>query len=201
MKAFNVLFTGVGGTGVLTAARILASAALNEGKNVRMGEIHGMAQRGGAVTCAVRIGSKVHGPIIPTGTADLILSVEPIEALRVVQKISTNGTIILGQYKITPTAVLLGRAQYPSNEEILADLNQFASVIAIDAAELARNAGSILTINTVLLGAAIGLGKIPIKEISIINAIKDILPQRYHEMNISAFNNGKNAIQKQPTTC
>ncbi len=200
MKVFNALFTGVGGTGVLTAARILASAALNEGKNVRMGEIHGMAQRGGAVTCSVRIGKNVHGPIIPLGTADLILSVEPIEALRVVQKISANGTIILGQYMITPTAVLLGRANYPSNEEILADLNKFAPVITIDAAKLARKAGSILTINTVLLGTALGLGKIPVQEKSIINAIKDILPQRYHEINISALKKGKNAIQKKPAT-
>ncbi len=200
MKVFNALFTGVGGTGVLTAARILASAALNEGKNVRMGEIHGMAQRGGAVTCSVRIGKNVHGPIIPLGTADLILSVEPIEALRVVQKISPNGTIILGQYMITPTAVLLGRANYPSNEEILADLNKFAPVITIDAAKLARKAGSILTINTVLLGTALGLGKIPVQEKSIINAIKDILPQRYHEINISALKKGKNAIQKKPAT-
>lgn len=191
MNAFNLLFTGVGGTGVLTAARILASAALNEGKNVRMGEIHGMAQRGGAVTCTIRIGDKVHGPIISTGSADLLLSVEPIEALRAVDKISPDGTIIVGQYRITPTAVLLGRAEYPTDNEILNDLRKFAKVVTIDAARLAREAGNILTINTVLLGAAFGLGHIPLMEKSIITALKEILPERYHKVNLEAFERGK----------
>lgn len=191
MKTFNVLFTGVGGTGVLTAARILATAALVENHNVRMGEIHGMAQRGGAVTCTVRIGNSVHGPIIPTGKADVLLSVEPIEALRQVNQIYAAGTIVVGEHRIIPTAVLLGRAEYPSDKEILNDLAKFANVVTIDAAGLARKAGSILTINTVLLGAAIGLGLIPIKEKSILTGIKDVLPSRYHRMNIDAFEKGK----------
>lgn len=191
MKTFNVLFTGVGGTGVLTAARILATAALVENHNVRMGEIHGMAQRGGAVTCTVRIGNSVHGPIIPTGKADVLLSVEPIEALRQVNQIYAAGTIVVGEHRIIPTAVLLGRAEYPSDKEILSDLAKFANVVTIDAAGLARKAGSILTINTVLLGAAIGLGLIPIKEKSILTGIKDVLPSRYHRMNIDAFEKGK----------
>lgn len=191
MKTFNVLFTGVGGTGVLTAARILATAALVENHNIRMGEIHGMAQRGGAVTCTVRIGNSVHGPIIPTGKADVLLSVEPIEALRQVNQINAAGTIVVGEHRIIPTAVLLGRAEYPSDKEILSDLAKFANVVTIDAAGLARKAGSILTSNTVLLGAAIGLGLIPIKEKSILTGIKDVLPSRYHQMNIDAFEKGK----------
>ena len=93
MKALNIMFTGVGGTGVLTAARILASAALAEGNNVRMGEIHGMAQRGGAVNCTIRIGENVYGPIIPTGQADVLLSGEPVEALRQVGRVKSSGTM------------------------------------------------------------------------------------------------------------
>lgn len=194
MKTFNVLFTGVGGTGVLTAARIMASAALEEEHNVRMGEIHGMAQRGGAVTCSVRIGKSVRGPIIPTGLADLLLGVEPVEALRHANKVSPKGTIIVGEYRIIPTAVLLGRAQYPSNQEILQDLKRFASVITIDVVRLAKEAGNILTANTVLLGAASNLGKLPIKSESIIAAIKSILPSRYHKMNFNAFQKGQKAV-------
>ena len=193
MKEFNLMFTGVGGTGVLTAARILATAALIEGKNVRMGEIHGMAQRGGAVNCTIRMGPSVHGPIIPMCKADVLLSVEPVEALRNVDRIMPTGTIIVGEYQIIPTAVLLGRTVYPDDKEILRDLSKFAKVVTFDAASLAQDAGSILTMNTVLIGAALGMNLLPLNEESIISAIKDVLPGRYHEMNISAFLKGKNA--------
>ena len=199
MKEFNIMFTGVGGTGVLTAARILAVAALNEGQNVRMGEIHGMAQRGGAVNCTIRIGENVHGPIIPTGKADLLLSVEPVEALRNVNRIMPSGTIIVGEYRITPTGVLLGRSEYPSDEIILQDLAKFAKVITFDAATLAQEAGGILTMNTVLIGAVIGLNLLPIKEKTVISAIKEILPTRYHAMNIEALKKGKTAQKKTVT--
>ncbi len=196
MKTFNILFTGVGGTGVLTAARIMASAALMEEHNVRMGEIHGMAQRGGAVTCSVRIGESVRGPIIPIGMADLIISAEPVEALRHVNKVNPKGTIVVGDYRIIPTAVLLGRAQYPSDQEIFDYLKRFASVITIDVVRLAREVGNILTANSVLLGAVTNLGKLPIKSESIIAAIKSILPSSYHEMNIIAFQKGQQAVEK-----
>ncbi len=200
MKEFNIMFTGVGGTGVLTAARILASAALTEGQNVRMGEIHGMAQRGGAVNCTIRIGENVHGPIIPTGKADLLLSVEPVEALRNVNRIMPSGTIIVGEYQITPTGVLLGRYEYPTDEVILQDLAKFAKVITFDAATLAQESGGILTMNTVLIGAVIGLNLLPIKEETVISAIKEILPNRYHAMNIDALKKGKNAQKKTITS-
>ena len=193
MKSFNILFTGVGGTGVITAARILASAALTEGQNAWMGEIHGMAQRLGAVSVAVRIGDTVYGPIIPTGTANMLVSVEPIEALRRVDKVSSDGTILVGMLQFVPTAVLLGRAQYPNIEDLLQNLQRFSNVVAVDAEPLAREAGNILTINIVLLGAAVGLGQIPVKEKSIINALKDIIRPRYHEMNLRAFEKGKQA--------
>jgi indolepyruvate ferredoxin oxidoreductase beta subunit len=196
MKAFNIMFTGVGGTGVLTAARILASAALAEGNNVRMGEIHGMAQRGGAVSCTIRIGKNVHGPIIPTGEADLLLSGEPVEALRQVEQINSSGTIVVGENRIIPTAVLLGRAEYPSEEKILLDLSKFAKVVTFNAVESAQKAGSLMTLNTVLIGAAIGIGLLSLKESSIISAIKEILPKRYHEMNIAALKMGIEAPKR-----
>ena len=195
MKALNVIFTGVGGTGVITAARILATAGIIEGQNVRLGEVHGMSQRLGAVNTAVRIGDNVRGPIIPLATADLLLSIEPIEAIRQIETINPKGTIIVGMHKITPTAVLLGQAEYPSDDEILNDLKKFATVVTINAHKLAQEAGSLITINTVLLGAAVGLGLIPLKEKSIIAALKEVLRERFHEMNIEAFEKGKNAVK------
>jgi len=185
---------GVGGTGVLTAARIIATAAMLKGNNVRMGEIHGMAQRGGAVVCTVRIGEKVRGPIIATGTADLLLSIEPVEALRHVDRVSSDGKIVVGMYHITPTAVLLGRAQYPSDDEILRDLKRFADVVTVDAAGIAEKVGNILTMNTVLIGAATGLERIPIQKDIIISDLKEVLPSRYHEVNIKAFELGVKAV-------
>ena len=196
MKAFNIMFTGVGGTGVLTAARILASAALSEGNNVRMGEIHGMAQRGGAVNCTIRIGENVHGPIIPAGQADVLLSGEPVEALRQVGRVKSTGTIIVGENRIIPTAVLLGRAQYPSEDVILQDLSRFAKVVTFNAVELAQASGSMMTLNTVLIGAAMSLGIIPFKESSVISAIEDILPKRYHTMNVRAMKKGMEAPKR-----
>jgi indolepyruvate ferredoxin oxidoreductase beta subunit len=196
MKALNIMFTGVGGTGVLTAARILATAAIAEGNNVRMGEIHGMAQRGGAVNCTIRIGENVYGPIIPTGQADVLLSGEPVEALRQVGRVKPSGTIIVGENRIIPTAVLLGRAQYPSEDAILENLSKFAKVVTFNAVNLAQRAGSMMTLNTVLIGAALGLGVIPIKESSLISAIKDVLPKRYHEMNVTAMKKGKDAPKR-----
>ncbi len=194
MKTSNIIMVGVGGTGVLTAARILATAAILERHNVRMGEIHGMAQRGGAVVCTVRIGEKVRGPIIATGTADLLLSIEPVEALRHVDRISPQGTIVVGMYHIIPTAVLLGRAQYPSDEEILKNLRKFGKVVTVDVADIAEKAGNILTMNTALIGAATGLGRIPIPQDSIISALREVLPSRYHEVNIKAFELGMKAV-------
>jgi indolepyruvate ferredoxin oxidoreductase beta subunit len=194
MRTFNALFTGVGGTGVLTTAGILAAAALADGHNVRMSEIHGMAQRGGAVTCAVRIGRSVYGPIIPTGMADLLASVEPVEALRHVDMMNPRGTILVGKYRIIPTAVLLGHARYPSDEEVVGNLSKFARVVTIDAARLARDAGSILTVNNVLLGAAVGLGLVPVQESTIRAAIKDIVPSPYQQANLAAFENGKTGV-------
>jgi indolepyruvate ferredoxin oxidoreductase beta subunit len=196
MKAFNIMFTGVGGTGVLTAARILATAALAEGNNVRMGEIHGMAQRGGAVNCTIRIGENVHGPMIPTGQADVLLSGEPVEALRQIDRVKTSGTIIVGENRIIPTAVLLGRAQYPSEETILQDLSKFAKVVTFNAVISAQRAGSMMVLNTVLIGAAIGLGVLPIKESSVISAIRGILPKRYHKINIDALKMGIEAPKR-----
>jgi indolepyruvate ferredoxin oxidoreductase beta subunit len=196
MKASNILMVGVGGTGVLTAARILATAAMLKGHNVRMGEIHGMAQRGGAVVCTVRIGKGVRGPIIPTGTADLLLSIEPVEALRHVNKMSSDGKIVVGMYHITPTAVLLGRSQYPSDEEILKNLRGFGDVVTVDAVGIAEKAGNILTMNTVLIGAAKGLERIPVPKNTIISALKEVLPSRYHKVNIEAFELGMKAVSR-----
>jgi indolepyruvate ferredoxin oxidoreductase beta subunit len=196
MKEYNILFTGVGGTGVITAARILAVAAIVEGFNVRVGEIHGMSQRLGAVTSTVRIGDSVHGSIIPPGKADLILSVELIEALRRADRMKPDGTFIIGMLHMAPTAVLLDRATYPSDEEVLNELKKYASVVTIDAVQLARDAGSVMSVNIVLVGSAFGLGKIPLKEKAVISALKEVLRPRYHKMNIDAFEKGKQATTK-----
>jgi indolepyruvate ferredoxin oxidoreductase beta subunit len=164
-----------------------------------MSEIHGMAQRGGAVTCAVRVGEDVYGPIIPTGMADLLVSVEPVEALRQVDKMNPRGTILVGKYRIIPTAVLLGHARYPTDEEVVTDLSRFARVVSLDAARLAREAGSILTVNNVLLGAAVGLGLVPAQENTIRTMIRDIVPSPYHQVNLAAFEKGKTSVAHRST--
>ncbi len=109
----SILFAGVGGQGVITAASIVANAALKDGYNVVMSELHGMAQRGGDVKCAVRIGD-VLSPIIPPGTAKAIVALEPLEALRNIEAVSKDGLVITDINPIYPPLTSIGIGRYPT---------------------------------------------------------------------------------------
>ena len=122
MKEFNIVLAGVGGQGILLASQILGVSAVKEGFNVRVSEIHGMAQRGGAVVSHVRIGEKVHSPTVLEGDADVILGFEPLEALRNMKYASQKSLVIISKETIVPTGFSLEPVQYPSFDEIVAKL-------------------------------------------------------------------------------
>lgn len=193
----SVAISGVGGQGVLTLAEVLAKAALNDGFNVRVGEIHGMAQRGGHVVCTVRIGDNVHGPIVDSGTANLLVGFEPVETIREIELIKTDGLVIMSSHVQYPVAVSMGKAEYPSEEEIRSIVRRFTSrIIEFDAFKLAKDAGSTRALNMVMLGAIIGTGITGITQESAIHAIRTSFPQRFEEINVKAATSGMEAVRK-----
>ncbi len=196
----NIVVTGVGGQGVLTVADLLARAALIDSQNVRVGEIHGMAQRGGHVVCTVRIGSAALGPIIDPGMADVLIGFEPAETLREINLIRENGYVVMNSHVICPVAVSMGTAQYPAIDTIRSAISCFTPfLLELDAFDLANSVGSVTSVNIVMLGAAFASGRIPIKHESILNAIITSFPKEFEDINIRSFNAGFNAVQAQIT--
>jgi indolepyruvate ferredoxin oxidoreductase beta subunit len=197
MKEFNIVLAGVGGQGILLAAEILGTATLTDGLNVRVSEIHGMAQRGGAVVSNVRIGHKVSAPTVLEGQADAILGFEPLETLRNLNFASEKTFVILSKEKIPPTELTAKRISYPSLEEIEEKIHRFTKhVIFVETAKLARKAGNILAQNVVLIGALAATGKMPVKNKGIIQALKQLVPPRHLNANAKAFKLGYESVKK-----
>jgi len=196
MEEFNIVLAGVGGQGILLAAEILGTAAIKEGLNVRVGEIHGMAQRGGAVVSTVRIGEKVFSPSILDGKADIFLGFEPLETLRNIKYASKKTLIIMGDEKIPPPELTLKTIDYPQIEEILKKVKRFSeNVIIVEALRLAKEAGSSLTQNAVLLGASAATEKLPLNKESLIETLKMLVSAKHIKMNVEAFELGYNYVK------
>jgi indolepyruvate ferredoxin oxidoreductase beta subunit len=197
MKEFNVVLAGVGGQGILFAAEVLGTAAVKEGLNVQVSEIHGMAQRGGAVVSNVRIGEKALSPTVLEGQADVLLGFEPIETLRNLKFCSEKTLVIMNKERITTTGLTAKRIAYLSMKEITGKIRLFTKkVIALDAAKLAREAGNILTENVALIGALAATEKIPIKKESIMDALQELLSPKHLDINVEAFKLGYEYVRK-----
>ncbi|RLI21724.1 indolepyruvate ferredoxin oxidoreductase subunit beta [Candidatus Bathyarchaeota archaeon] len=197
MEEFNIVLAGVGGQGILLASQILGVSAVKEGFNVRVSEIHGMAQRGGAVVSHVRIGEKAYGPTVLEGNADVILGFEPLEALRNIKYASDKTLIIVSKEIIVPTGFSPEPVQYPKFEEIIEKMKIFTEkIVVIDALALARKAGNTITRNIVLLGALAASNVLPVKNETIEETIKELVRPAYLEMNLKAFKLGYEAVKK-----
>ena len=192
----NIAISGVGGQGVLTLAELLAKAALNEGLNVRVGEIHGMAQRGGHVVCTVRIGDDAKGPIIDAGAADLLVGFEPVETLREIHLIKKGGYVLMSSNVQYPVAVSMGKAEYPDHKEILASIKKFTDkIIEINAQEIAIEAGSPRALNMVMFGGIIGTDLVPISKDSAMQAIREAFPKKFEKTNTTAAEIGLERVR------
>ncbi len=197
LKEFNVLITGVGGQGVILMSELLGKAAVRDDLKVRGSETLGMAVRGGSVSSTIRIGSEVYGPLIPTGKCNILIGMEPAEALRNIACLSPSSLVILNLRKIVPFTVLQGKSKYPSLDEILEKLNMVSrQVIRLDAAQLAEEAGNPITANMVMLGGAFGTGQIPIKTETLKAVIQAHFPTKLVPVNIKAFDLGYHACQQ-----
>lgn len=191
----NIVLTGVGGQGVITAANILGKAAVNAKTNVYVSEIHGMAQRGGSVVCTVRIGD-VSGPLLATGTANVILSTEPVEALRNITYANKKTKVITGINPVIPFTVAVGGEKYPELEEVFKEINSRAELYKIDALKIAKESGATITKNIVMLGALVATGILPFESNILLKTILDNVPAKYKDINKKAFNGGIKAIKK-----
>lgn len=186
-KNTSVLIVGVGGQGILLAGKILSEGLLTFGYDVKMSEIHGMAQRGGSVSSHIRYGEKVFSPVIDRGRADLIVAFEKVEALRWLPWLSPEGTLLVNNEEIYSMPVILGRQVYPDRlEEVLPSL--VSSVKVLEASKIAREAGEPRSANMVLLGAAVALLKLDERDWGSI--LDKGLPSRGREKNKEAFARG-----------
>ena len=194
MNECNIVLTGVGGQGVLLLAEILGSAAVKEGLNVRVSEIHGMAQRGGAVVSNVRIGEKTLAPTVLEGTADAIIGLEPMEALRSIKYASDRTLVLINTVATKPGAPSRSIA-YPSLEAILEKIRVFTkNIITIDATSTAKALGNVGVQNIIMIGAFAATGKLPLKVETIRNSIRASINERYVEINLKAFEAGYHKI-------
>lgn len=187
MNTKSVMIVGVGGQGTLLASRLLGTALLSEGYDVKVSEVHGMSQRGGSVVTYVKYGDKVASPIVQKGQADLILAFEQLEAARWLPFLKTGGTIIANTQQIDPMPVVIGTAQYPDG--VLQSIRATgADLTEIDALSLAVKAGSPKAVNVVLIGVM--ASHMDIDYAVWENAIRATVPEKFLELNLKAFEYG-----------
>ncbi len=186
MKEMNIMVVGVGGQGTLLTSRIIGKTALNAGYDVKLSEVHGMAQRGGSVVTFVRFANSVSEPVVEEGSADILISFERLEALRYAHFLKKDGKIIVNDCRIDPMTVVIGASAYPEN--IIEKLKEKHEVYSIDAGAIAKELGNTKVLNSVVLGLSakyIGFSKE-----EWLNVIKNTVPQKTIEINEKAFLSG-----------
>ena len=184
----KIMIVGVGGQGTLLASRILGHAVIDMGYDVKVSEVHGMSQRGGSVVTYVKFGEKVHSPIIDRGEADIILAFELLEAYRALPYLKEGGRLIVNDQRINPMPVITGAAEYPEN--ILDKLSSKVATTSVDALKLASEAGSIKSVNVVLIGLMAKSTDIPYDVWK--KAVTETVPPKFLEVNLRAFDLGYN---------
>ena len=186
METKNIMIVGVGGQGTLLTSRIIGKAALSMGLDVKISEVHGMAQRGGSVVTFVRFGDKVSEPVVEEGQADVIIAFERLEALRYSHFLKKDGALIVNDAKIEPMTVVIGAAKYPEN--ILEELGQRHKIHSLDAKRIAIDLGNSKVLNSVVLGFA--AKHIGFSEETWLKTVELTVPQKTIDINKKAFLTG-----------
>ena len=195
METTRLIIVAVGGQGNLLASKVLGEAALISDVPVRMSEIHGMAQRGGVVESAIVFGDATSS-IISDNEADILLGFEPSETLRALNRCSKNTKVITNTATMPPFTVSIGKGVYPDVNNIKELIsNKCASLVAIDAMKLAKQAGSPMSVNIVLLGALVQSGTLGFTKENVIKAIKSRTKKSFLDKNLEAFELGYQAAQ------
>ncbi|MCR4429721.1 MAG: indolepyruvate oxidoreductase subunit beta [Tepidanaerobacteraceae bacterium] len=191
MADTGILIVGVGGQGTLLSSRILGEVALYSGFDVKVSEVHGMAQRGGSVVTHVRFGKRVYSPLVGIGQADFILAFEKLEALRWAGYLKKGGMIIANARQIPPIPVTLGLQKYP--EDIDGILSGAATTHMVDASKIASDCGSPRSVNMVLLGVL--ASRLDFEKELWLKVIRETVPQNTVEINTEAFSRGYEFLQ------
>ena len=184
---FDIILAGVGGQGVLSLSSIIASAALDDGLFVKQSEVHGMAQRGGAVTAHLRLSDRpIESDLVPLGTASLILSLEPLESLRYLDWLAPDGVVV------TATQPVSNIAEYPTLPDLTAVIERLPRAVLVDATGIAKHAGLAQATNMVMAGAASAL--LPMRGETIERAVRSRFSHKgtaVIEQNLAAFRAGQ----------
>lgn len=183
---YDVVLSGVGGQGILLASQVIAQAAMKKGLKVMMAETHGMAQRGGSVISHVRLGD-VYGALIPEGNADVVVGFEYMETFRQLKFLKEGEKLIMNTHKIKPVTL----DEYPEFDYSLSKY----SVLRLNATDIAMNLGNIIVTNMVLLGAVSTFGDLPVSADELKNTIKEIVPEKFLEIDLKAFEEGVKTVQ------
>ena len=202
MTQYNILLAGVGGQGLMLLSQVMGDACTRSGVKVVVGAQHGLAQRSGSISAHVRIGD-AYSPLIPYGTADLIIAMEATEALRYIEFLKQGGTVVMNSRIMHPpleTAPIVKNRQelrmYVTLEQVKEQLSKVAGdVISIDAEKVAVEAGNPRTENVVLLGVASALSGFPVKIEPLKESVRRVVPERAVEANLKAFDLGRKAAE------
>ncbi len=182
----NIMVVGVGGQGTLLTSRIIGKTALKAGYDVKLSEVHGMAQRGGSVVTFVRYGDRVYEPVVEEGEVDVLISFERLEALRYAHFLKPDGIIVVNDCKIEPMTVVIGAMQYPEN--IIEGLSENHTVYTIDAGKIAGELGNSRVLNSVVLG--LSAKHIGFTEQEWLEVLRETVPPKTVEINTLAFKAG-----------
>ena len=185
----NIMIVGVGGQGTLLTSRIIGKTAMELGYDVKISEVHGMAQRGGSVVTFVRFGEKVNEPVVEEGQADVIIAFERLEALRYSHFLKKDGVLVVNDCRIDPMTVVIGAKDYPEN--IIENLSEKHSVYTIDGQKIALELGNSKVLNSVVLGYAAGF--IGFDKDIWLKVVEATVPAKTIEINKKAFTYGYEA--------
>ncbi len=194
----NLIIAGVGGQGNVLASQLIGKAFVKENYFVTIGDTYGASQRGGAVMSHLRISKDSQfSPLIPEGQADILVALEPVEALRVIAQYGNPSTsAVINSRPIYPTAVTVGEAQYPSLDKIKETIRELAQKAwFVDATEIALSLGSPIFTNIIMVGALAGTLLLPLSQKTYEETIKDGFPEAHLEVNLKAFGQGMGLVQ------
>ncbi len=186
METKNIMIVGVGGQGTLLTSRILGGITIHAGYDVKLSEVHGMAQRGGSVVTYVRYGEKVNEPIVEEGQADVLIAFEKLEALRYAHILKKDEVLVVNEQRIDPMPVVIGAAKYP--EGILEELEKKYKVLKVDAMAEALKLGNPKTFNVIVLGLA--AKHMDFRKEDWLEVIENTVPAKTIDINKQAFETG-----------
>lgn len=186
MGVKNIMIVGVGGQGTLLTSRILGNLAVHAGFDVKLSEVHGMAQRGGSVVTFVRYGEQVAEPIVEEGCADVLIAFEKLEALRYLHFLKEDGVIVVNDWRIDPITVVTGAAQYPDG--VIESLCKARKTVVVEATRTAIEMGAPKAFNVIVLGAAARY--VGFRREDWLQVIEATVPPKTMEVNRKAFEAG-----------